>query len=247
MIFQQLSRLPKWMFLALAVVALIFCGGILAFLLEPDTFKSAGDGWWWALVTISTLGYGDLVPVTTEGRLLAAGLLVIGAGLLSTYFLMFAAFILQSQQSLREGAATISKTNHVIVVGWNARASYILSQLEQDAIIIDHTLTAHPLYDERQIDFIRGVAYQSAVLHKACVETAAELIITADQHLNEEAADTHTVLTILTAKQMNPSIYCVAELISTQLKEQAISAGADAIVQTKRVIGEALLSKHRTN
>ncbi|WP_404404500.1 ion channel [Jeotgalibacillus malaysiensis] len=245
--FQQLSRLPKWMFIALAVVALIFCGGILAFLIEPDTFQTVGDGWWWALVTISTLGYGDLVPVTTEGRLLAACLLVIGAGLLSSYFFMFAAFVLQSHQSFREGAATISKKNHVIVVGWNARASYILSRINDDAIIIDHTLTTHPLYDQRRVDFIKGVAYQSSVLHKACVETAKELIITADQHLNEEAADTHTVLTILTAKQMNPSIHCVAELISTQLKEQAISAGADAIIQTKRVIGEALLSKHRTN
>ncbi|AJD91876.1 hypothetical protein JMA_25590 [Jeotgalibacillus malaysiensis] len=113
--------------------------------------------------------------------------------------------------------------------------------------MIDDTLVTHPLYEKKQIDFIKGVAYQSAVLHRACVETAKELIITADQHLDEETADTHTVLTILTAKQMNPSIYCVAELISTQLKEQAISAGADAIILTKQVIGEALLSKHRTN
>ncbi|AJD91875.1 hypothetical protein JMA_25580 [Jeotgalibacillus malaysiensis] len=114
---QSLSRLPKWMFLASAVVALIFIGGILAFLIEPSTFKTIGDGWWWALVTISTLGYGDLVPVTTEGRLLSAGLLVIGAGLLSSYFLMFAAFVLQTHQSFREGAATYSKTDHVIIVG----------------------------------------------------------------------------------------------------------------------------------
>lgn len=247
MMVQHISRLPKWMFLISAVIALIFSGGVLAFLIEPETFQTVGDGWWWALVTISTLGYGDLVPVTTEGRLLSAGLLVIGAGLLSSYFLMFASFILQSQQSFREGAATTSKKNHVIVVGWNARASYILSRINEDVIIIDHTLTTHPLYDQRRIDFIKGVAYQSAVLHKACIETATELIITADQHLNEEAADTHTVLTILTAKQMNPSIHCVAELISTQLKEQAISAGADAIIQTKHVIGDALLSKHRTN
>ncbi len=52
---QPLSRLPKWMFLASAVVALIFIGGILAFLIEPSTFKTIGDGWWWALVTITTL------------------------------------------------------------------------------------------------------------------------------------------------------------------------------------------------
>lgn len=234
-------------FLITAVCLLIFSGGILAFIIEPDTFRTIGDGWWWALVTISTLGYGDLVPVSAEGRILAAALLFIGAGLISSYFFIFTAYLLRSQQSVREGAAALSKSEHIIVVGWNARAYYLLSQIDEDAVIIDHTLSTHPMYDQKHVDFIKGTAYQSSVLHKACVETAKEIIITADQHLNEEAADTHTVLTILTAKQMNPSIYCVAELISTELKEQAISAGADSIVQTKRVIGEALLSRHRTN
>ncbi|MDZ5713663.1 potassium channel family protein [Jeotgalibacillus haloalkalitolerans] len=247
MIIQHISRLPKWIFLISALLFLIFSGGILAFIIEPQTFKTVGDGWWWALVTISTLGYGDLVPASAEGRILAAALLVIGAGLLSSYFFMFAALILRSQQSVREGAAAVSKSDHIIVVGWNARAYYILSRLDEDAIIIDQSLSTHPMYDQKQVDFIKGTAYQSSVLQKACVEKAKEIIITADQHLNEEAADTHTVLTILTAKQMNPSIRCVAELISTQLKEQAISAGADSIVLTKRVIGEALLSQHQPN
>ncbi|TFE03751.1 potassium channel family protein [Jeotgalibacillus salarius] len=247
MIFQQISRLPRWLFLICAVFFLIFFGGILIHLLEPVTFRSMGDGWWWALVTISTLGYGDLVPASTQGRLLAAFLLFIGAGLLSTYFFMFASYALHTQQAVREGAASVSKSKHTIVVGWNARAFYVLSKLQEDAIIIDHTLNAHPMYDVKRVDFIKGTAHQFSVLRQACIDKANVIIITADQHLNEEAADAQTILTILSAKKINPSIKCVAELISDQLIEQAFSAGADSVVKTKQVIGEALLSQHGSN
>ncbi|KIL46869.1 hypothetical protein KP77_24370 [Jeotgalibacillus alimentarius] len=242
---QHISRLPKWLFVILAVFLLVFSGGITIHLIEPDTFKTIEDGWWWALVTISTLGYGDLVPVSSQGRFFAAVLLLIGAGLLSSYFFMFAAYAVRSQQAYMEGAAGAALVDHVIVVGWNARAFYLISRLENDILIIDQTLNSHPMYEQKHVSFIKGAANHTADLHKACVENAKELIITADQHLNEEAADAQTILTILTAKRLNPSIRCVAELISDQLTEQALAAGADAIVKTKQVIGEALLSQHK--
>ena len=43
--------------------------------------KDGGDALWWALVTISTVGYGDHYPVTTAGKLLAASLIICGVGL----------------------------------------------------------------------------------------------------------------------------------------------------------------------
>lgn len=48
------------------------------------TIASFGDAVWWAMTTITTVGYGDTYPVTTEGRLVAAGLMVAGIALLGT-------------------------------------------------------------------------------------------------------------------------------------------------------------------
>jgi voltage-gated potassium channel len=45
------------------------------------TIKSGGDALWWALTTVTTVGYGDTYPVTTEGRLIAAGLMLVGIAL----------------------------------------------------------------------------------------------------------------------------------------------------------------------
>lgn len=46
------------------------------------TIKSYGDAVWWAITTVSTVGYGDRYPVTTTGRLIAGGLMIIGVALL---------------------------------------------------------------------------------------------------------------------------------------------------------------------
>ena len=45
------------------------------------TIRSGGDALWWALTTVTTVGYGDTYPVTTEGRIIAAGLMLVGIAL----------------------------------------------------------------------------------------------------------------------------------------------------------------------
>jgi len=50
---------------------------------HPDAnIKSGGDALWWAMVTITTVGYGDRFPVTTLGRLTAAALMFAGLGII---------------------------------------------------------------------------------------------------------------------------------------------------------------------
>lgn len=48
------------------------------------TIKTAEDAFWWGIVTITTVGYGDKVPVTAEGRIVAAMLMIMGVGLFGT-------------------------------------------------------------------------------------------------------------------------------------------------------------------
>ncbi len=49
---------------------------------SPESLiKSGGDAVWWALSTVTTVGYGDIYPVTVEGRFIAAGLMIVGVAL----------------------------------------------------------------------------------------------------------------------------------------------------------------------
>ena len=65
---------------SIAAVAIVLTIGAAALgrLVEPETFDSFGDACWWALQTVSTVGYGDVVPESAGGRWIAAVLMLLG-------------------------------------------------------------------------------------------------------------------------------------------------------------------------
>ena len=65
-------------------ILLVLAGGALARIVEPQTFKSLGISYWWALETVTTVGYGDIVPHDTPGRLVGALLMLTGLALIPT-------------------------------------------------------------------------------------------------------------------------------------------------------------------
>jgi hypothetical protein len=70
-------------FLILVTVGVGLIGGFVATLVDEKDFPTLGDGFWWAIVTIATVGYGDLVPTTTMGRFVGSVLIVFGVTFLS--------------------------------------------------------------------------------------------------------------------------------------------------------------------
>ena len=65
------------------LIICIISFGYIFYLAEPQ-IKTIEDGIWWALVTITTVGYGDITPLTTLGRLVAGTLMFVGLGLIAT-------------------------------------------------------------------------------------------------------------------------------------------------------------------
>ncbi len=86
-------------FLAIALV--VFSAiAILHFEQDPQSnILSAGDALWWAMTTVTTVGYGDLYPITTEGRAVAVILMTAGVGLFATLSGALAAWFLRPAQS----------------------------------------------------------------------------------------------------------------------------------------------------
>lgn len=67
--------------LVISVVAILFLAALPMRHIEPS-FDSYADALWWAIVTMTTVGYGDLYPETTVGRLIASVLMLIGIGMI---------------------------------------------------------------------------------------------------------------------------------------------------------------------
>ena len=69
--------------LAVTFLVLALVGAILIRIADPDNFPSLGVAIWWALQTVTTVGYGDVVPATTTGRVVGGLEMVIGVSFIA--------------------------------------------------------------------------------------------------------------------------------------------------------------------
>lgn len=239
-LFRQIHTVrPAWpRLLRLLGLVLLFlaCFGTAIHFIEPETFPGLFDGIWWAIVTASTIGYGDLVPVTPPGRLLAAVLILSGAGLVTSYFASISAMAASSEQSYMAGKKGFKGTGHLIIVGWNERSRFIIGELHEQEqqlpiVLIDDSLSKHPM-PRTNIHFVHGKAAEDRILEQAGIKTAGKILITADLQKNEFQTDMFSVLTLVAVKGLNPDLYCLVEILTAEQKQNAIRAGADCLIQS---------------
>jgi voltage-gated potassium channel len=85
---------------AIAAILVMVLGSSLIALIEPDApgsnIKTGGDAFWWTFVTITTVGYGDRYPVTSEGRLVGMITMTVGIGIFGVFTSFLAQFFLRA-------------------------------------------------------------------------------------------------------------------------------------------------------
>ena len=69
--------------IATATIVITFASAVLMTVIDNEDYSSVGSALWWAIQTTTTVGYGDHVPTTTPGRLLAALVMLFGIGFLA--------------------------------------------------------------------------------------------------------------------------------------------------------------------
>ena len=69
--------------IATVTTSITVAAGLLMTVVDRDNFPSLGSGLWWAVQTVTTVGYGDDVPKTVAGQLLAALVMLLGIGFLT--------------------------------------------------------------------------------------------------------------------------------------------------------------------
>ena len=96
--------------LAASIIAFFWLVAIVVFgiaehLIDPTTFDNAWSGMWWATQTVTTVGYGDIVPADTAGRLLASVLMIGGLSLFAVITgVITSSFVAWAQADRRDKA-----------------------------------------------------------------------------------------------------------------------------------------------
>lgn len=84
-------------------VLVTIAAAVLASLIDKDDFSSFGAASWWAVQTVTTVGYGDVVPANTEGRLIGTVVMVVGIGFLTVITASIAAAFVENARRRIEG------------------------------------------------------------------------------------------------------------------------------------------------
>jgi len=224
---EKLHRLLLFALIGLSV------GSFLVFYFEPrDVVKNIFDAYWWAIVTMTTVGYGDIAPKTLFGRITA--FLLMGFSIVLTVLISGTITSIMVDRKMKEakGLQRVTFSNHIVVCGWNYNAEKILSALyryeekkQKVNIVLINELGAEELEETRykysgkyvDVHFIYGNFLHESVLERANIKGAKYVIILPEFGKDEATrkADEKTVLAALAIKNINPDVYLSISITSS--------------------------------
>ena len=222
---------------------------LIIFLSEQKTNSAINtlfDAIWYTLVTITTVGYGDITPRSILGRTSAMILLLAGVALFGALSGKFASFLFDRQQKKDRGLLKMNKIkNHFLICGWKPNFERILEgillanpEIPPEKIILLNNSSQNEMEkikaDSRfkNINYIHGDFTDEDTLLKSQIKTAERTLILADNSENFSSleTDSRTVLAVITIKNLNPKIYCVAEIIDSKFEKHLSLAHCDEII-----------------
>jgi voltage-gated potassium channel len=116
---------------SIAVLAIVI--GLVSTLVDSKDFPTFGVGIWWAIVTLGTVGYGDVVPHTAWGRVLGSVVIVFGVTFISLLFATVTSYLVGSDREAEAEAerarAVDGEQTHALLVEIAARLIAIEAQL----------------------------------------------------------------------------------------------------------------------
>ena len=222
---------------------------LIIFLSEQKTNSAINtlfDAIWYTLVTITTVGYGDITPRSILGRTSAMILLLAGVALFGALSGKFASFLFDRQQKKDRGLLKMNKIkNHFLICGWKPNFERILEgillanpEIPPEKIILLNNSSQNEMEkikaDSRfkNINYIHRDFTDEDTLLKSQIKTAERTLILADNSENFSSleTDSRTVLAVITIKNLNPKIYCVAEIIDSKFEKHLSLAHCDEII-----------------
>lgn len=210
--FLRRENLDRLLLLTVILIGLSSMGLAWA---EPQL--SLADSLWWSIVTMTTVGYGDIAPTTVAGRAIAVVNMVIGIGILAALSATLASILVNRKLKEELGMSAYDVANHMILCEWNHRAAVILRELRSDRktwqspIVLIAALERKPV-DDDNLFFVRGQV-SDETLKQANLAQASTVIILGDDHLDDTARDAKVVLSTLTVESLNPNAYTIVELV----------------------------------
>ena len=244
-------------FFATGLFVLIFEFG------ENDQFQTLMDGLWWSIITFSTTGYGDKVPITFAGRLVAVLTILFGIGGTSLLSGALASWLVDRNNMARRGLMDYRRLkDHLVICGWKNDMKEILldilrvsADLTADQLLVISNVESERIEELKEDDnltglkFVRGDYFAEAALRRANAPAARKILILADSLESQAASevDSKTVMTVLTIKAISRDVYVTAEVLDKKYESYLKTAMCDEILFSRDFGRQMLANTSATN
>lgn len=232
------SSLPKF----IGLIILVFTTGTLGYMfLEGWPFL---DALYMTITTLSTVGYGEVRPLDTSGKLFTCILILTGVGTATYAFSRVIALVVEGEIAKKRLKKRMEKDlsklkNHVIVCGYGRLGRIVTKEIieaKQRVVVIDTHDLGNLGENPDGIIFIQGSAYEDEVLKQAGVERAKVL-------LTMLPSDAENVYVTLCARDLNPYLKIIARTEDDGGESRLKRAGASQVVAPYRLSGNKIVQQ----
>jgi len=240
----------------LGIFLVMILGGLVLRMLEIGKITEGEAPFWWAIVTMTTVGYGDFAPKTPEGRMFAVLVMFAGISLTAMFTAIISSIFVAKRIREEKGLEKVNIKNHIILCGWNRNADKIIDSIQylaergrKDIVLIndldeEEIARLKTRYRKIRLHFVAGDFTSEQVLVKANLEVAETvIIIPSDINDSIQNPDDKTIRAALTIKGLEPNIRLIAYLHDRENLTHIKRANADEVVISDD-FGAYMLASH---
>jgi len=215
----------------LAVIVLLFLTAVGTAGYIMIAGMSLIDAVYMSVITISTVGFEEVKPLSPAGRLFTIGLIVTGVGTALYLFAVVAELLIEGRLREYLGKTAMQHTihqldRHVVICGYGRFGKVVADEMSRSSmpvIVIDHDPAREADLVQAGLPYVIGSALEDSVLERAGIDRAREIVVAT-------ASDADNVYITLSAREKNPAIRIHARGESESGLRRLKLAGADQVL-----------------
>ncbi|MDH5380495.1 MAG: potassium channel family protein, partial [Cyclobacteriaceae bacterium] len=206
------------------------------------TIKNWNDALWYSTVTLTTVGYGDMVPHTTAGRAIGSVFILFSLGLYGLLIGQFTNIMNTIKENKKLGMNGTSFKNHVVIIGWTDFGKAVTDQLvaahRKVAIVTmdkDNIEIISENYSKKDVFILFSDYNNPESLQKANIEDSSVVFVNLQD-------DTEKLVYILNLKKYIENLTYIVTLDNANLKNTFIAAGVTYAISKNEISSKLLAS-----
>jgi voltage-gated potassium channel len=231
--------------LLLLLVFIVLTAGIALYVFEDKQNENIGtlfDAFYWALVTISSVGYGDISPVTQEGRAISMLIILSGIAMIAFVTSVIVSAFSEKLDELKENRVVdnINKQDEFLIICGYGQMTKVFLRQEQEIdcayIIIEKEKEKVDAAIKNGYNVIHGDASKYEVFNRFNVDYAKITLLCLTN------SDIENIYITLNAKSISPNIRVIARATEASMEKKFRLAGVDHVLIPNKVTSIMLLT-----